>query len=400
MADDKKLHVLGDFDVWAIVSARLMKLTVSESNTVLEQLGITESDWEQACATWSTAVTNDVISGGGQVSKRYTGYFSRERRRRAAGEADPTIEELLSWKPAGLDPVIGGKVDVRHQATTSAANATSEPVKAIRVGNFVEDLAPAGPGPVAPSTDQLGTAPVDGSFGDEMRQARAAMAWSVEHYAQYCADLATQSDKAEFVRARYGLRTESVHHRVSDAWKQKFAQDPKLHATWAKLVAAHMSMKPQSTRAGAEATGPAAGTGTLLPEEAAAFVAQRPQQNVRAALPKQPGSETSPGGSPELGGATIPQTVGASDEPSERIREAREWPLGQWASICAELRHEPDRAQEIWTAWGFEEPELQQRLTREWDDFIRSDPWRQEKFHKLVTRYTARRIRLERAASS
>ncbi len=256
-----KLHVIQDFDDWAIVSARLMKVNEDDAAGVLDRLEITQSEWKEACGSWSTALTANVISGDGKLSGRYASYFSVERKRRDEGQPDPTAAELLSWKKPGLTPIRSAKVDFRHDAmhggpqedpadsslTTlvradgDTLDESAAAIRAQRDGCFIEDLSPAGRVPRPPaSSQQVTTKPIEPCVVEDLRRAGETARWTVQQYAQYCADLATQRDKTEFVRARYGLATESLHRHLSHEWKQKFAQDPALHTKWAKLVAAYM----------------------------------------------------------------------------------------------------------------------------------------------------------------
>lgn len=72
------------FDVWAEVSARLLRLAPDERADVLDALGVDQDAWTPADAHWTAALASDVAAGRTDRATQYGARCADELRRRRA----------------------------------------------------------------------------------------------------------------------------------------------------------------------------------------------------------------------------------------------------------------------------------------------------------------------------
>lgn len=196
MSDER--DVVQDFEAWASVSVQLIHRTDDQVTAILDRLGL-RATWPASDEKWSRVLARDISNGALERVERYAEICAAELRQRR--ESEPRDED-------GVRP-------------------------------FAEQMGGAGPAPTPPGEDQQRTAAVELAAARQAIQAvRAASEWTLERYAQYCAEVYEFPDRAEAVHVRYGLADPNARRHANESWTHRLSADRALYDRWTRLVAA------------------------------------------------------------------------------------------------------------------------------------------------------------------
>ncbi len=253
--------VHNDFEVWASVSAKLLKRSASEQQRILDDLALGDI-WTRANDRWSAALAEDFIAERDTRPKHYSAVCAEEMKRRRAG-----ADELEAQQPSFIqvEPRVG-EVAIH---TELVGGEDDEPPTMARPPQMIGPLGPDGPRidfidrlappdiqPEAPKPGQKSTEAQDmRSVSAALRAANKALSWPVEKFAELCAEIDHDPERTTLIAANYGLRGEAIDF-VREGWQERLAADPRLHQQWSELVARyregiqHRRPKPPSSRQG------------------------------------------------------------------------------------------------------------------------------------------------------
>jgi hypothetical protein len=78
------------FDTWSRTSARLLKRTPEEKESILEELGLTPEAWQASEVHWAAALGNDVVAGDFARAEQHGKRCAEELAARPAADETPT----------------------------------------------------------------------------------------------------------------------------------------------------------------------------------------------------------------------------------------------------------------------------------------------------------------------
>ncbi len=242
--------VVNDFDVWAMVSARLLKRSAQEKQTILEQL-LLDRAWDEANDHWLEVLAQDLVADRKDRIHRYHQLCSEELEKRpetlVSRTGDETQQdedfrtELLHRIPQAVrdSEIRGGSENDPPPPTVPLPKAVSEKAQALLGPNkdFVARLAPADIQPKVPTSEQqITTNKGLGDATDAIRAAKSALQWPVEKYAKLCAELQLSPKRKTLIAATYGLRGQALIDYVHEGWHERLDKEEELRAEYKKLV--------------------------------------------------------------------------------------------------------------------------------------------------------------------
>jgi hypothetical protein len=270
-----ELDLVDDFDAWARVTAELLGLDDDSRAQQLERQDLA-ARWEQADRHWSQfmgrelgaarvehlarlrAVCQGVLARRSDAAPRpsdpdfrhratYGGSSTPAPTRPAVKQVGgvPFSSDPLDHQPtrrlrakdlqaalAELDTAAAGSPSRHGGAAEHAGAALDIPLRA-RGGDTAELPSPASDDEIFRRTTEATASNV----GAEISAVEAALAWSVEQYAEYFATVEDTPQQANAVAASHGLHSDRARRRVHDGWNERLESDAELRKRWAHLVA-------------------------------------------------------------------------------------------------------------------------------------------------------------------
>ena len=235
--------VVNDFEAWARVSAELHGRDEAEGDLLLQRQGLA-GVLENGHASWSKALAGDMVELSLRRVLRYA--------------------EILAEELEGRDLQGGAEADFRHQAlygrvrtptpspikkvggtpfTTDAADRA--PTTRMRLGaGFLESLPTSRVEAPAPDQDTTRHGDAHNPFVDALAAAEAAIAWPVEHWARYRAELLAGQEDDAVVHARHGLVDPKARAHVERKWQARLAADTVLEQRFVSLCEPYVEAIP------------------------------------------------------------------------------------------------------------------------------------------------------------
>ncbi|MEP7120949.1 MAG: hypothetical protein ABJE95_08575 [Byssovorax sp.] len=259
-----------DFETWAELSARLLKLDQEARFDFLEEREIDPASYARAEQRWVMALSDDLSAEEMGRVDLYASKCAAEMARRAAAPAEvgpadvetPTpLEAPVAPVPATSAAVVSLPALARSKALLSGTMMTPEglpgsrqPAAALPFGPTASPSFAAGmsaPRVAAPEPTVGGeTLPLGvdllGSLRKElpfMKGAAApappAAAWPqlpLDTYASLCAELAVFPERAAEILKKYGIADEAVRRGVDREWTERLAAHPTTQDLWQRKV--------------------------------------------------------------------------------------------------------------------------------------------------------------------
>ncbi len=117
-----------------------------------------------------------------------------------------------------------------RRSPAAEAKASSDPAVP-----FVEQFATPDQVVQAPAADQERTVAVKDA-AEALNPAEQILEWSVEQYAQLCAEIADNPKESDAVWTRHGIKSARVRTFATNVWRKRLADDPELGRSWSELV--------------------------------------------------------------------------------------------------------------------------------------------------------------------
>ena len=128
-----------DFDAWAAVAARMLRLDLEGRAAVLEELEIESPVWDDAEAYWARALAAELASGSFARAQRYAALCCQELAARKAGSsereivADATVDAVaplcdpLPFAPSTIEEALARIAASSPQGPRSARCDDTDP---------------------------------------------------------------------------------------------------------------------------------------------------------------------------------------------------------------------------------------------------------------------------------
>lgn len=266
-----------DFETWAALSARLLKLDAEQRYDILEARGVSPEDWMQSEEQHFATLAADIGAGRMDRAEHYGQVCAAEMERRRRGEPEETpehVEPEATDPMATASPIVGAPAVVITEevpsylrvpaaAAASPEGSLASTAAALEVPSFVRQAAASLPFGTTPSIQFLSevgaprpsapasmgeTAPLGVDPFANMRSVlpfpKSSSTASVpqlalETYASLCAELRVYPQRASEILRKYRIADEEARRALDAEWQARMSGQPATRAEWQRLCATY-----------------------------------------------------------------------------------------------------------------------------------------------------------------
>jgi hypothetical protein len=231
-----------DFETWAALSARCVKLTARERDPVLAEAEIPPEAWAAAEARWEAEIEKDLEASALDRPKLYGALCAAELERRKASralaEAPTFAERTLTSVPMEAAPPEDALPFCReHSPEFAAYLASTRAIAGDDGGDTALLEAPSFGG--SNSTLEV---PADGPRARPLPFEGADVhvgGFALEQFASLGVELMVYPERKAAILERYGLHDDGARKKVEEAWGRRLVQDAELRTRWMDLSGAY-----------------------------------------------------------------------------------------------------------------------------------------------------------------